>query len=276
MEKIVEDAMSRFAQICDYKSKVGLNEATFLGNTLTSEDDNGANTEPTEGGGTDNTNAMGGDPNAMGGAPAPDGNTGVGAPMGDDPNAMGGAPAPDGGMGGAPTDGASSGPEGFDPQVDMSGAPEDLGGEQPGDEVVDITDLTDSQEDTQKEVEGLNGKFDKVLKALGAFEELIKSNDEKIDSLQAEFERRNPTQVEKLSMQTDKSYPFNVTPEEYWKEKTANSNYSTEPDDNGKEQGQYVITKDDVNNDVNWNGIAKSLDDEDWMFGQTLDKVARF
>jgi len=121
----------------------------------------------------------------------------------------------------------------------------------------------------------VGGKFDKVMKALGAFEELLRANDEKIEDLKAEFEKRNPTQIEKLSMQTDKSYPFNVTPEEFWKQKEATSNYSTENDDNGKEQGQYVITANDVNGDTNWKAIADSLDDDDFMYHQTLDKIMK-
>jgi hypothetical protein len=111
----------------------------------------------------------------------------------------------------------------------------------------------------------LDAKFDKVMKYLGQFEELIKSNDDKINDLKAEFERRNPTQVEKLSMQTDKSYPFSETPEQYWNNKEKTSNYRTEDDQNGVNQGQYVITKNDVDGTVDWKGIADTLDDFDIM-----------
>ena len=181
--------------------------------------------------------------------------------------------------GGVPMDGgdaAAQGPEGFNPQVPQDGMdagmspmdgsemPDD-GGIQPDDEVIDISDLTDSQEETQEDVDKLDDKFDKVMKYLGQFEELIKSNDEKINDLKAEFEKRNPTQIEKLSMQTSKSYPFNVTPEEFWAEKEKTTNYRTEDDDNGKEQGQYVITKNDVDGAVDWKGISDTLDDFDIM-----------
>ena len=129
-------------------------------------------------------------------------------------------------------------------------------------------------EGMEDDIDKIDGKFAKVMKAIGAFEELLRSNDEKIEDLKAEFERRNPTQVEKLGIQQANSYPFNVNPNEYWKEKEATSNYSTEPDDNGKEQGQYVITADDVNGDVNWKGIYDSLND-DFLYHQTLDKIVR-
>lgn len=209
------------------------------------------------------------DPNA---APAPD--AAGGAPMpGGDPNAM--PPA-----GGADAGGAPQTPQGFNPQ-DMGGdagapmpggdlTPDDFeGGANPDDDVIDVSELTDAQEETEEEVEKFNDKFEQVFRVLGQWEELIKSNNEKIEDLKAEFEKRNPTQVEKLSMQTAKSGPFNVKPEDYWNEKEATSNYSTEPDNNGKEQGQYVITKDDVEGTTDWKAIADSISD-DALYHPTL------
>ena len=171
---------------------------------------------------------------------------------GGDPNAMGGEGTP----------------EGFAPQDSMG-----MGGEpmQPDDEVIDVDELTDSQEETEKEVAKINAKFDKVIKAIGAFEELLRSNDEKIEGLKSEFEKRNPTKIEKLHMQTAKSYPFNQTPEEYWKEKEATSNYEI-IDNDDKESGKFVITTDDVNGNENWKEISDTLDD-DLLFNQTLNKI---
>lgn len=157
---------------------------------------------------------------------------------------------------------------------DMSG----LENQQPGDEVLDVTELTDAQENMEDEIKGIGGKFDEVLKAIGAFEEALRSNDEKIEDLKAEFERRNPTQIEKLGVKQAQSYPFNVSPNDYWKDKEATSNYSSEPDNNGKEQGQYVITADDVKGDVNWKAIADSFNDNQFrkfMYEQRLDKLVQ-
>ena len=181
---------------------------------------------------------------------------------------------------GAPQDGMNMGggdsnamggegtPEGFAPQDGM-----DMGGEpmQPDDEVIDVDELTDSQEETEKEVAKINSKFDKVLKAIGAFEELLRSNDEKIEGLKSEFEKRNPTKIEKLHMQTARSYPFNQTPEEYWKEKEATSNYEI-IDNDDKESGKFVITADELNGNENWKEISDTLDD-DLLFNQTLNKI---
>ena len=277
-DQVLTEGMEKFQRLFNYNAKVGLNETTLLGNEVEEADDN-AEEAPAP----DPNAAPAPDP-SMGGAPAPDPSMG-GAPA-PDPS-MGGAPAPDPSMGGTPADPSMGGdpsasgeaptPEGFNPQDaagDLSNADFDAANtEQPGDEVLDVTELTDKQEDIEKEVGEIGGKFDKVMKALGAFEELLRANDRKIEDLKAEYEKRNPTQIEKLSMQTAKSYPFNVTPEEFWKEKEATSNYSTEDDDNGKEQGQYQITANDIAGATDWKSISDSLDDDDFMYNQTLAKV---
>ena len=196
-----------------------------------------------------------------------------GAPQGGEMPPMG----PDGGMGGD----APQTPEGFNPQMPPEGGemppmdapPADA--MQSDDEVIDVSDLTDAQEKTEKEIKKIGGQYEKIIDAINNFENLVKANDAKIDSLKAEIERRNPTQVEKLSMQTAHSYPFDQTVEDYWKNKEATSNYSTESDENGKNQGQYVITADDVNGNVNWKDIYDSLDVGNTMYNQTLNNILR-
>ena len=266
---IVEEAMKRFQQITEYilAQEGSILEAGEEG----ADDPNAMGGDPMGGdpmGGGD-PNAMGADPNAMGADPNA---------MGADPNAMGGDPNA---MGGDPNamGGEAGTPEGFDPQggMDMNGGdPNAMGAEpmQPEDEVIDVDELTDSQEETEKEVSKINSKFDKVLKAIGAFEELLRSNDEKIEDLRNEFEKRNPTKVEKLHMQTARSYPFNQTPEEYWKQKEATSNYEI-IDNDDKEAGKFVITTDDLNSNENWKEISDKLDD-DLLFNQTLNKILGF
>ena len=235
---IVEEAMKRFQQITEYVVSQGARQVLEAGDETETQQDDMEGGDPA---------AMGGDPTAMGGDPAA---------MGGDPTAMGGEGTP----------------EGFAPQ-DMGTDPNMMGAEQmqPDDEVIDVDELTDSQEQTEEEVAKINAKFDKVLKAIGAFEELLRSNDEKIEGLKSEFEKRNPTKVEKLHMQTANSYPFNQTPEEYWKEKEATSNYEI-IDNADKEAGKFVITADDVNGNENWKEISDTLDD-DLLFNQTLNKI---
>ena len=169
-------------------------------------------------------------------------------------------------------------PEGFNPQVEGG---EDMGditqgdfddGISPDDEVVDITDLTDAQDETNKKVKKLGFNLDKTFKQIEDFEKLIQSTNDKIGELQKEFERRNPTQQEKLSARAAVSYPFNVTPEDYWKDKEKTSNYSLDDDNNGDEQEQYTITTKDIA-DNNWKSIADSMSLDDILhqtIGNTL------
>lgn len=274
---IVEGWTDRFQQIMEYSLANGRH-------VLEVDDDQDPNAAPggdAMGGGAP---APGGDPMG-GGDPGMGGATGADPMAGGDPNAAPGAdPMAGGDPNAAPGGDQQSTPDGFNPQGGdpMMGADPMMGGDmgggeqmQPDDEVIDVDELTDAQEDTEEKVEKLGDKFDKVLQAIGAFEELIRDNDKKIEDLKVEFEKRNPTQIEKLGMQASKSYPFNVTPDEYWKEKEATSNYRTEDDDNGKEQGQYVITKNDVDGDTNWKAIADSLGGDDFLYNQSLNRILR-
>lgn len=272
-EIIREEFKKRFALINEY--------VVNLGNNIEEDGEQDPNAapqggDPNMGGGAPMDGGMGGDPNMGGGAPAPDGG------MGGDPN-MGGMPPQGGDPNAAPQDGGQvAPPEGLDPQDPSMGgdmgmdAGMDPNAPSPEDDVVDVSELTDKEEENGEKIEHVSDKFDKVMKAIGSFEEIVRQQNDAIEELKAEYERRNPTQIEKLSMQTAKSYPFNITPEDYWKEKEATSNYSTEDDKNGVEQGQYVITKKDVDGDVNWKGIADSLDDDDLIFNQSLNNLLKY
>lgn len=284
--QLFEDVKKRLNMLCEYDSKVGLKEFTLLANSNNFEEADDTQPEDDGAGAPSSTDMGGMDPNAgaVGQMPPMDGGQGIpptdpngGMPSDGVPNGGAMPPVPGQDMGDG-TEGGVQTPEGFNPQDDLSAGSFEGGAdtEQPGDEVLDVTELTDKQDDIEKEIHEVGGKFDEVLKAIGSFEELIRSNDEKIEDLRAEIERRNPTQIEKLGNQKNLSYPFNVSPEDYWKEKEATSNYSTEDDDNGKEQGQYVITANDVDGDTNWAAIAKSLEDKDFLYNQTLDKLLKF
>lgn len=271
-EMLVEAQKKRFQQIMEY---------TNFGakyNTLdeAGEDENMPQDAPADNAAPD----MGGMP-ADGGQPAPDMG---GMPADNAAPDMGGNAPMDNGMGGGVDQNAQQQtPPGFNPQEQPAGdeggditANDFEGGVSPEDDVVDISDLTDAQEETEDEVKEVSDKFDNVMKSIGKFEELLRANNEKIEGLQAEFEKRNPTQIEKLSMQTAKSGPFNVTPEEYWKDKEETSNYRTEDDDNGREQEQYVITQHDIDTANDWRSISKTLDEsDDSIFHPTMENTMR-
>ena len=271
-KQIVEEYKKRFAQILEF---------TMGDSNVVAEDGEeqpeGEEAMPQDGG-AEGEMPMG-DPNAM---PQQDTNMGGDPSMMGNPNAMGGDPNMMDPNAGAAEDVAG----GFNPQgaeggmqdPNMMGDPNAMGGDtsmmQPDDEVVDITDLTDAQEATQEEISQFDEKFAKAISAIKSLESLIKQNDSKIEDLETEFKKRNPTPMEKMNNRRTISYPFNVSPEDYWKEKEAEGVYSTEDDNNGKDSEEYTITAGDINNNNNWKDISDSLDD--FMYNQTLSNLLKF
>lgn len=267
----LEEAVKRIQKI---------NEYTFYDSTMVEDDQD--------------PNAMGGDPNAMGGNP----NGGM-PPMGADPNAMGADPNmmggdPNGGM--APMDDPNAmgaDPNGGMPPMDdpnaMGGDPNAMGAdpnggmppmddpnmmggegiedidmetEQPGDEVVDVDELTQSQEATEFKVDNVDDKLNKVLKIISKFNDAIEANDQKIEDLKKEFQKRNPTAEETLNLRSLASYPFSERPDEYWKKQQQDHpNYNVISDNDvstADEQKEFEIRKGDIDN-FNEREVMKSL-----------------
>lgn len=180
---------------------------------------------------------------------------------------MGGNDMADPMAGGDPSmdGGEAQPPQGFNPQggeQEQLGATPETDPNQEEEEVIDVDDLTNSQEATEKKIDALSDKFERLIGMLDGFEKQIDSSNERMETLRAEIEKRNPTPVEKMSIRAKNSYPFNITPDEYWKDKEATSNYSPEDDNNGADDPVYQITKDDIDNISDWNSIYKSLDDK--------------
>ena len=214
-------------------------------------------------------NAMGPDPNMMGGDP----NGGM-API-DDPNAMGADP--NGGMPpmddpnamGEDPNAMGADPNGGMPPMDdpnMMGGEDiediDMETEQPGDEVVDVDELTQSQEATEFKVDNVDDKLNKVLKIISKFNDAIEANDQKIEDLKKEFQKRNPTAEETLNLRSLASYPFSERPDEYWKKQQQDHpNYNVISDNDvstADEQKEFEIRKGDIDN-FNEREVMKSL-----------------
>ena len=259
-ETIVEDYKKRFSAILEY---------TLPNNDILDEaDDESAEEAPAEGG--EEMPPMDGEmPMDQGGAEMGDPNMAGGAEMGG-----GEMPPMDGEM---PMDqgGAEGGDltAGFNPEeAPMDDTTSQM---QPDDEVVDITDLTDAQEETKDEIEQFDAKFVSAIKAIKSIKDMLDDNNSKIADLENELKKRNPTPMEKMNNRATISYPFNVSPVEYWDDKEKTSNYSTESDNNGKDQEQYEITVGDINNANNWKEIYDSFDDDNFIFNQSLDKILK-
>lgn len=228
--------------------------------------------------GMEDPNAMGmEDPNAMGG---PDG-------MGmEDPNAMGGEPA--GGV-----DGANLAPNaGMDNQSgDMEdpnamGGLDDMGMEDPNamdgvgpdDDVVDITELTDAQEDMQQsqndmrqsqeeianQMSDVDEKLVTLLKVVDKFNSALEANDKKIADLKQELIKRTPTEEETMNVRLNAGgNPFAQKPNEFWEKfEDINNHYNITSNNKAP---QFQIRKSDIDNfnekmlDAEFDKIPQSL-----------------
>ena len=223
-------------------------------------------------GGAPDPNAMGGapDPNAMGGAPDP--NAMGGAP---DPNAMGGEdPAmgmdsPDmmGGEDPAMGDNSQQGVEGLNPQggedsampEEGDDAEDDFDEMEEDDEVIDVDELTSYQQKTAKGVGKISDELRDLKKLISSFEEKVNANNQGIEALKQELQKRAPDAQERITLRQQKSGPFTQTVEDYW-DNNAPDNYKVTPDDD-IDNPKYVITKADIDGVTDWNNISKSFDE---------------
>ena len=257
----LEEAVKKFQKI---------NEYTFYSPTMVEDDQDQVDNEmqPMDA-------PQGGDPNAMGGGmPQGEPQGGQMPPQGDmsqdqeqmgmgqeDPMGNGGEMPMDAPQGGDPN---AMGGEEMPPMGDDGEGIEDveMDTEQPGDEVVDVDDLTQSQETTEFKVDDLDSKLDKVLKVISKFNDAIEANDQKIEDLKQEFAKRNPTAEETLNLRSMSSYPFSERPDEYWKkQQETHPNYNVISDNDvptSEEQKEFEIRRGDIDN-FNERDIMKSL-----------------
>ena len=247
--------------------------------------------------GEDEDPNAGADPNAMGGDPnagADPNAMGADSTAGADPNAMGGDPnagmAGDDGSGEGvdPNAGMDSNAMGDDPNAmegdptAMDADPNAMDGEmqapEDDEDVIDVDDLTNAQEKLNdkenavgRHVEKVDDKLKQLGQVLDKIEQMIDNNNSEIEALKGEFKKRNPTQTEKLNLRSLDSYPFNVKPTDYWRQKGIDSNYEAYSDNQEPTTQEYKITNDDVDN-INDNEIANSffIDDD---LKQDINKI---
>lgn len=108
---------------------------------------------------------------------------------------------------------------------------------------VDVTDIVDKTEETKNSVDGVSTKMDDLLSKLSELESQVSGMDNvinKIDDLEKEIERRNPTPVERLEMRSMDSFPYSVKLTDYWKDK--------EGYDATEEEEEFTLTQSDVDN----------------------------
>lgn len=122
---------------------------------------------------------------------------------------------------------------------------------QNGDEVIDVDDLTNSQKETEYKIDGVDDRLIKIVRVIDKLIPAIEANNSKIEDLKAEFEKRNPTETEKLNLRSQSSFPYSVKPKDYWDNKSQDGNYNVIYDngvDPNKEDKEYVLKQKDIDN----------------------------
>jgi hypothetical protein len=171
-----------------------------------------------------------------------------------------------------------------DPMADPMGG--DMGGEDPladadneeDGSTIDIDGLTKAEDKLNvkqnrigRDISKVDNRISSLIDSISNLLTKVDSNNQEIEALKAEFEKRNPTQTEKLNLRSLDSYPFNVKPTDYWADKAAQGGYEAISDNDKPTTKEYVITNDDVDNPTK--DIADTffkIEDDDI---QTLDKL---
>lgn len=133
---------------------------------------------------------------------------------------------------------------------------------------VDVTALVQGTEEA-KQMAQMNGQkmeqllqqFNQLASQLGKMDSMTK----KIDDLEQEVVKRNPTPVEKLEMRSLDSYPYNLKLTDFWAEKDGNYDAMGKGlgavNPNEKKDKEYVLTQDDVSSDFSHGAVKKSFDE---------------
>lgn len=264
----LSEAVERFRTIAEYKSpRQSLNEYTFVTAAQVTEDgqeDGGEMQQPNDGMNQQQNAApdaqnQGGDMNGQMNQQMPP--EGTEMPQNGD---MGAMPAADGGQ---QDMSMADGQEGGDmgdmdvPQVEDDGIEtEEM---EPDDEVIDVDELTQSQEATEYKIDGVDDRLAKIFDVVQKFSEKLDNQEQSIIDLKTEFEKRNPTPEEKLNIRSQATYPYCETPKGYWAEKAKeNPNYNVMYDNDvstADEQDKFEIKKSDISG-LNMRDISDSLD----------------
>lgn len=268
----LSEAVKRFNDIAEYKSPKqslkNLYEYTFITAPQINEDGEEENTPDNQQQPTDAQAGMQQQPmdngqgmnmqqpqadNTMGGDPNMVSNANGGADMGTD---MSGAMDSQNNMGEEDPN-----MEDFDePQTEDDVETEEM---EADDEVIDVDELTQSQEATEYKIDGVDDRLAKIYALAQKFADQLEKNEESINALKTEFEKRNPTEEERLNIRSQSSYPYSETPKGYWAEKMKeNPHYNVMYDNEvapSEEEKRFEIKKSDIDG-LNMKEIADSLD----------------
>ena len=119
--------------------------------------------------------------------------------------------------------------------------------------------MVKGSEEAKAAAEAANNNTQQLMQQLQNLEARLAKMDavsNKIEQLEKEIVKRNPTPVEKLEMRSLSSYPYSQKLTDYWSDKTGP--YDVMDDEQKKKHKEYTLTQDDVNNYTD-NEIKKSF-----------------
>jgi hypothetical protein len=150
-------------------------------------------------------------------------------------------------------------PEDEEPTDEPTDEPIEEPIEEPSNEVeVDVTSLVKGSEEAKAAADKATANTEMLLQKLSDLESRVASMDNittKIEDLEKEIVKRNPTPVEKLEMRSLSSYPYNQKLTDYWADKEGPYNVMG----GEKEKEEFVLTQKDVDYDYSEPQIKKSF-----------------
>lgn len=144
-----------------------------------------------------------------------------------------------------------------EPEVAPEVAPEIAPESGSEDVEVDVTSLVKGSEEAKQAADAASQNTGQLLQKFSELEHRVASMDKlsvKIDTLEKEIVKRNPTPVEKLEMRSLNSFPYSLKLTDYWDEKEGNYNVKDQGD-----KKEYILTKDDVDNTYSDSQIKQSF-----------------
>jgi hypothetical protein len=123
---------------------------------------------------------------------------------------------------------------------------------------IDVTSLVTSTEEAKSAADKATQNTEMLLQKLSDLESRIASMDAistKINDLEQEIVKRNPTPVEKLEMRSLSSFPYSVKLTDYWNDKEGA--YDVMGKEN--EPKEYVLTQDEIDTTYSEPEIKKSF-----------------
>jgi hypothetical protein len=143
---------------------------------------------------------------------------------------------------------------------DAPGVEPDMPVEEPAanEEEVDVTALVKGSEEAKQAADRASQNTEMLMQQLRKLEAQVGNMSQitaKIDNLEQEMVKRNPTQVEKMEMRSLSSYPYSQKLTDYWADKEGQYDVMNTQ----KKPKEYILKQDDVDASYSDANVKKSF-----------------